>query len=183
MFKNKKLMILFLVIVGFAVVLTGCAAQDTAENGEEAAQEPAQESAEEPVSSPSVAVDAETLTEAMSADGTWIIIVQQDLTVDQELVLEGEFSEDGELDRKLALYEQDEDRNVTARYTLTAPSITVRSPNTRFQSGTFVGDVYVEAENFTLRDFTVDGNVYFENEAAKTSFNFENGSEITGTLE
>jgi len=119
----------------------------------------------------------------MSADGTWIIIVQQDLTVDQELVLEGEFSEDGELDRKLALYEQDEDRNVTARYTLTAPSITVRSPNTRFQSGTFVGDVYVEAENFTLRDFTVDGNVYFENEAAKTSFNFENGSEITGTLE
>jgi len=175
MIKNKKIMILFVVFMAFAVVLTGCTGQDTGENGEEAAQET--------VSSPSVAVDADSLTEAMSADGTWIIILNQDLTVDQELVLEGDFTEDGELDRKLALYEQDEDRNVTARYTLEAPSINVQSPNTRFQSGTFVGDVYVEANNFSLIDFTIEGNIYFENEEAKNTFSMERGSQVTGNLE
>lgn len=140
-------------------------------------------SAQDTVSSPSVVVDADSLMNAAGADGSWILIIQQDLSVDEEIVLEGEYEEDGEYDRKLALYDQDDDRNITERYTLEAPSITVKSPNTRFKGGIFVGDVYVEAENFELEGaFTIDGNLYFENEAAKDSFIVSGGATVTGDL-
>ena len=139
--------------------------------------------AQDTVSSASVVTDQESLLNAASEDGSWILIVQQDLSISEDIVLEGEFTNRDELDRKLALYEQDDQRNVTARYTLEAPSITVQSPNTRFQSGTFVGDIYVEAENFTLIDFTVDGNIYFETEADKKTFSINNGARITGEIE
>lgn len=176
MLRNKKFYFVVLAMVVLGLILTGCAAEETAEDT-------AEETEEDTVSSPSMATDEESLINAMSDDGSWIIIIEQDLSTDEELVLEGEFTEDGEADRKLALYEQDEDRNVTARYTLEAPSITVQSPNTRFQSGTFVGDVYVEAPNFRLIDFTIEGNVYFENDEAKDTFTMEEGSEVTGDLE
>ncbi len=141
-------------------------------------------SAQDAVSSPSVVVDDESLMQAMSADGTWIVIFEEDYSTDEELVFEGEFTNDGEVDRKLALYKSAEDHSVAERYTLEAPSITVKSPNTRFHAGTLVGDVYVEANNFSLRNgFTVDGNVYFENEEAKSTFTIQEGAEVTGTLE
>lgn len=141
-------------------------------------------SAQDAVSSPSVVVDDESLMQAMSADGTWIVIFQEDYSTDEELVFEGEFTNDGEVDRKLALYKSAEDHSVAERYTLEAPSITVKSPNTRFHAGTFVGDVYVEANNFRLTSgFTVDGNIYFENEEAKSTFTIEGGATVTGTLE
>jgi hypothetical protein len=141
-------------------------------------------SAQDTVSSPSVVVDEESLMNAMSADGTWIVIFEEDFSTDQELVFEGEFTNDDEVDRKLALYKSAEDHSVAERYTLEAPSITVKSPSTRFHAGTFVGDVYVEANNFSLREgFTVDGNVYFENEEAKDTFTIQNGAKVTGTLE
>lgn len=139
--------------------------------------------AQDGTTSASMVVDQESLMNAAGEDGSWILIIEQDLSVDEEIVLEGEHTNRDEVDRKLALYEQDSERNVTARYTLEAPSITVKSPNTRFQSGTFVGDVYVESNNFALRDFTVEGNVYFENEEAKKSFTIGDGATVTGSLE
>ncbi|PUU87571.1 MULTISPECIES: hypothetical protein [Halanaerobium] len=138
-------------------------------------------SAQDTVSSPSVVVDGASLQTA--AEESWILIIQQDLSVDEKIVLDGEFKNDGEFDRKLALYDQDDDHNVTDRYTLEAPSITVKSPNTRFKGGIFVGDVYVEAEGFELESgFTIDGNLYFENEAAKNSFIISGGATVTGDL-
>ena len=74
----------------------------------------------------------------------------QDITTDQEIVVEGQFTCRDEIYRKIALYAQDEDRNVRDRYTLTAPKLTVRSENTRIQGGTFVGDVYVQADKFNV---------------------------------
>ncbi|MGM0446421.1 MAG: hypothetical protein ACQEQH_08415 [Bacillota bacterium] len=138
--------------------------------------------AQDTTSSASVPANDEQLVEAMSADGTWIIIFYDDFTTDEDLVMEGEHTNRGEVDRKLALYEQDSDRNLVARFTLEAPSITVRSPKTRFQNGTFKGDVYVESNNFALNDFTVDGDIYFETEEAKTTFTVNGGTEITGDL-
>src|SRR6056297_1879308 len=98
MLKKKKLLFVVLAIVVLGLILTGCAAEETAE-------EAVQETEEDVVSSPSVVTDEESLVNAMSADGTWIIIMEQDLSTDQELVLEGEFTEDGETDRKLAFCE------------------------------------------------------------------------------
>lgn len=136
-------------------------------------------------------VDKEAAFEkAISSTGTWIIATTKDLTFNKELVLDGEFK-NGKKDsagkdiiqRKIALYTQDENRNVTNRYTLTAPKLTINSLNARIQSGTFKGDVYVSAKNFELVDATVNGNVYFTNDDAKTTFKKDAKSKVTGKQE
>lgn len=127
---------------------------------------------------------------AISKNGTWIIATLKDLTFDKELVLDGEFKNGKKDDagkdiiqRKIALYTQDENRKVTNRFTLTAPKLTINSLNARIQSGTFKGDVYVSAQNFELVDATVDGNIYFTTNEAKSSFKMDATSKVTGKQE
>ena len=137
--------------------------------------------AQDTVSSPSVVVDQDSLMRA--EDNSWILIIQQDLSVNEDIVLDGEFKNGDAFDRKLALYTSNEDHSVNKRFTLEAPSITVKSPYTRFKAGTFVGDVYVAADNFKLTTgFTVKGDVYFENHTAKDTFKIESGASITGNI-
>lgn len=138
----------------------------------------------------SIVNDAEAFEKAISNSGTWIIALLNDLTIDKELVLDGEFKNGKKDDagkdiiqRKIALYTQDDNRNVTNRFTLTAPKLTINSPNARIQSGTFKGDIYVNAKNFELVDATVDGNVYFTNAEAESSFTMDATSKITGKKE
>ena len=65
---------------------------------------------------------------------------------------EGEFRDkddpSNDLFRKLALYEQDQDKKITKRYTITAPKMIIRSPNTNIKGGVIKGDVYVEAGRY-----------------------------------
>ncbi|HHU90790.1 MAG TPA: hypothetical protein GXZ22_07010 [Clostridiaceae bacterium] len=139
---------------------------------------------------PSMVNTNEAFEKAISNEGTWIICLLTDLSFDKDLVLEGEFT-NGKKDaagndviqRKIALYEQDENRKVTARYTLTAPKLTINSPEARIQSGTFKGDLYVSSKNFQLVDTTVEGNVYFTNEEAKSTFKMDEASKVTGKQE
>ena len=126
--------------------------------------------AQDTVSSASVVVDDESLINAMSAEGSWIVIFTEDYSTDKELVLEGEFTNRGEVARKLAVYDQDAQRNITDRYTLETPKLTVKSENTSVKGGVIVGDVYVEAEGFELDDATIDGDLYFTNSKAESSF-------------
>lgn len=142
------------------------------------------------VTTASIVNTEEAFLNAISAEGTWIIAVTQDLTISKDLLLEGEFKNGKKDDkgndviqRKLALYAQDESRNITARYTLTAPKLTVTSPEASIQHGTFKGDLYVSVANFQLVDATVDGNVYFTTEEAKNTFTMDETSKITGTQE
>jgi hypothetical protein len=126
----------------------------------------------------------------ISTEGEWIISVLNDMTTDEELVLDGKFlngkkdkvTGEDVVQRKISLYTQDDDKNVTARFTLTAPKLTINSPNARIQSGTFVGDVYVNAENFQLVDAVVEGNLYLTNQAAKDSFKLDAKSSVTGEI-
>lgn len=136
-------------------------------------------------------VDNEAAFEkAISKDGKWIIATTKNLTFTKPLVLEGLF-ENGKKDangnpiiqRKIALYTQDADKNVLERFTLTAPKLTILSPNARIQSGTFRGDVYVSAPNFQLVNAVIEGNVYFTTQEAKDTFNKAAGSSgyVTGS--
>lgn len=61
--------------------------------------------------------------------------------------------------------------------------MTIKSPNTKFQGGTFVGDIYVEANGFTLENATIEGNVYLSKEEYKSSANIKDKSEVTGAIE
>lgn len=119
---------------------------------------------------------------AVSAEGTWIIAILEDMSFSEEIVIAGEFTRNDELYRKLAFYSQDENRTITARYTVTAPRMTVRSPNTRLQGGTIAGDVYVEAPGFHLVDGTVEGNIYFASQEYAEGFTADENSSVTGEI-
>ncbi len=141
------------------------------------------------VTSASVVTDAETFEKSISKHGVWIICLESDITTENELVLDGTFMNgkiaangSHSIQRKVALYTQDSNKNVTGEFTLTAPKLTVKSPNARLQNGTFVGDIYVEAEKFQLVNTKVVGNVYFATEEAQATF-VNNNAEITGVQE
>lgn len=125
---------------------------------------------------------------AISANGTWIIAILQDMNIGQDLVLDGDFKNGKKDDagndiyqRKLAFYSQDANRNITARYTLTAPKLTINSKNASIQHGTFKGDLYVNVDNFQLIDATVNGNIYFTAQSNKDTFTMDATSAVTGT--
>lgn len=142
------------------------------------------------VTTASIVNTEEAFLNAISAKGTWIIAITQDMTINKDLLIEGDFKNGKKDDagkditqRKLALYSQDENRTITARYTLTAPKLTVTSPEASIQHGTFKGDLYVSVVNFKLIDATVDGNVYFTSKEAQDTFNMDATSKITGKQE
>ncbi|MDF2869224.1 MAG: hypothetical protein K0R05_799 [Anaerocolumna sp.] len=141
-------------------------------------------------SSASIVNTAEEFEKAISADGNWIICPTKDLTIDKDLVIDGEFTNGKKDDsgkdvvqRKVALYSQDADRNITARYTLTVPKLTIKSPYASLQHGKFVGDVIVDALNFQLVDNEVQGNIYFTSQEAKDSFTMDATSTVSGVQE
>ncbi len=123
------------------------------------------------------------LQTAISTKGGWITAILNDIKTTKELVLDGDFMNKKTPPasaRKLALYSQDDKHVTTRKFTLTAPKLTIKSPDANITKGTFKGDVYVSAINFQLIDARVEGNVYFTTQAAKDSFKMDATSVITG---
>lgn len=174
---RKKLTLITIVVLSL-FLLAACGGNATDENEQEAA---------DTVTTASIVNEEEAFREAISADGTWIIATLNDLTFEEELVVEGTFYNGGDSEneeyRKIAAYAQDDDRNVTDRYTITAPEMVIKSPNTRFQAGVFAGDIIVEADGFNLYDATVEGNIYFASEEYQNSADITEDSEVTGEIE
>lgn len=159
------------------------AACDNAAETEEPSEEVEETEAEVTTGATQVRVnDEDTLLEGLSSDGAWIVIFEDDITTDEDLVMVEGFENKGETERKLALFAQDADRNVTETFTLTAPSITIQNENTRLQNGTFVGDVYVEANGFKLVGGTIDGDLIFASEEFEASSEIDENSEVTGDI-
>ena len=122
---------------------------------------------------------------AMGPDGGWIVIFEEDIAVDSPITVSGEVYEEAGAEaprRKIALYTQDSDRNVTARFTLSVPELIVDHVNTRIQAGTIAGDVYVQAEGFQLRGATIDGDLYFASEALQEAAEIDDESTVTGNV-
>jgi hypothetical protein len=174
----KRILTLSLVCLLSLGLFVGCSSDQSATNEEQPEEEA------DVVTAASIVEDEAVFKKAIAEDGKWIIATLNDLTFDQELVVEGKFYDKGDesndVYRKLAPYAQDDDHNVTERYTITAPKMTIKSPNTKLQGGKFVGDIYVEANGFTLEDAEVDGNVYFANEEYAASSDLTNEATVTG---
>ncbi|KAA9025681.1 polymer-forming cytoskeletal protein [Niallia endozanthoxylica] len=176
-----KLLLASTVLVG---TLAACGAEEE-KPAEEAVKEKAEEKTDV-VTTASIVNEADALVKALSAEGTWIVATLGDITVDEEIVVAGEFHNKGDaaqdIYRKLAPYTQDEDHNVLERFTVTVPKMTVQSENFKVQAGTVKGDIYVEAKGFTLTaDATIDGNVYYASEDLKASAVIE--GKVTGAQE
>ncbi|MBS4538476.1 hypothetical protein GOQ27_08365 [Clostridium sp. D2Q-11] len=191
--KFKSVLLIFALLM---LLFVGCGEDlDTTEDPETAEEQEEQpdqttppETEPDVMTTPSIVDTAEAFEKAISEDnGSWIIATTKDITFDKEISLDGEYKngkkdDDGKdiIQRKIALYAQDEERNVTDRYTLTAPKLTINSPNARIQSGTFEGDLYVAAQNFELVDAKIEGDIYFTNENVQSTFTMDDTSEITG---
>jgi hypothetical protein len=135
------------------------------------------------VTSASVVNNNADFKKAISKEGTWIAATLNDLTFTEDLVVEGKFINKEQPARKIALYTQDAEHNITNSFTLTAPKMTVRSENTQLQGGTFVGDVYVEADGFSVVNATINGNVYFADEQYQSTFNSADQGIVSGVTE
>ncbi len=131
------------------------------------------------VVSPSLFRNEAQLLNNISKDGTWIIYAGNDVTTDKNLFLMGEFKNGEKIDRKIALYSQDEKRVVTRRFTLTAPMLVIGSPSARLEKGTFNGDLYVNAPNFKMTEMVVNGDIHVGVKA--TGFTTVKGS-VSGSI-
>jgi hypothetical protein len=177
-----KAITLLAVVAMVAALFTGCGSdKPAASNDSQNNNKPA-----DVTTTASLVNKEDAFLNAISTKGTWIICTLQDMKIDKELVVEGEFHDKAvatnKIYRKLGLYAQDANKNVTARYTLTAPKMTVKSESFKIQGGTFVGDVYVEAKGFVLTDATIQGNVYFASQEYKDSADLTKGK-VTGAAE
>lgn len=135
--------------------------------------------------SPKESSDPAEIKAGLSADGFWIFSILSDVTLDEALYVEGKFfgrdNAAAEPYRKLALYAQDENRNITARYTLTVPQMYITSPGFRIQEGTVAGDVYVDADGFDLFESHIEGNLTFATQEQMDSASFDSDS-VTGNI-
>jgi len=133
------------------------------------------------VATASLVRDEDAFVKAISKEGSWIPCILNDLTTTKELVLEGMFKKaatDTKAARKIGLYSQDDKHVVTRRFTLTAPKLTIASPEAKIQGGTFKGKLVVASRNFLLTDTVVVGDVYVHS----TEFKLEKNTKIQGNI-
>lgn len=193
---KSKTLALILTVALATTAFVGCSKDTKTENTNnetvtETNETATEETTEEVdvVTTASLVNDNEAFEAGISKDGTWIVSVLNDLTFDKELVVDGDFK-NGKKDeatgeelfqRKIALYTQDENRKVTARFTLTAPKITFNSSFGSLEHGNFKGDVYVAGKNFKLVNQTIEGNLYFLNQEAMDTFKIDDKEGDTAT--
>ena len=135
------------------------------------------------------ATDEKTLEEGLK--NYYAVTILNDIESEKDLILEGEFSKtDTSIEDKvvgtgriLQLCEVDENGVVVGEYTLTTNRITIKSEKTILKGGKFVGDIYVNADQFTLSDVEVEGSIFFTNEKFKNTFKIESDSTVSGSIE
>lgn len=170
------------IVKGFLVagitmaIITGCGAnsEEEANNSGVAASSSVTEEQTDAVTTASIVNEAEAFIKAIGEDGSWIIATLGDMTMDKDMVVSGQFHDKGDtakdIYRKIALYTQDADHNITASFSLTVPAMKVKSENLRVQGGTIKGDVYVEANGFHLHESaSIEGNLYYANADVQAS--------------
>ncbi|HEY8805777.1 MAG TPA: hypothetical protein VIM42_11870, partial [Clostridium sp.] len=79
---------------------------------------------------------------AISSNGTYIIAITKNITIDKNLVVSGEYKNGKKdasgkdiLERKIDLYRQEKGKNMTTRLSLTVPKLTINSPQTNIEHG------------------------------------------------
>ncbi|MBN2853186.1 MAG: hypothetical protein JXQ23_10680 [Clostridia bacterium] len=181
----KKSLILILTVVLIVTLLAGCGkeAATPSSTATPTATPAPTESSTDAVTTASIVDNGAALINALSANGTWIAATLNDITLTEDLVVEGIFYNKEVVARKIGPYTQDADHNITASFTITAPKLIVRSENTKFQGGNFVGDIYVNANGFTLSKANITGNIYFETKAYMDSFVIDETSTVSGKKE
>ena len=185
--KSIKLVTLTASLMLAGGFLAGCASDQDKTNETTVASTTAVSSEVEVVTTASISDSPEVIEKALSADGNWIVAALKDLTFTSDVVVDGQFhnknDESADIYRKLALYTQDEDHNVTGEFTLTTPKMVVNSENFNIVHGTVKGDIEVNANGFVLNGAKVEGNVTFTKAEYKDSADLEmEGASVSGDV-
>ncbi|OTN75622.1 hypothetical protein A5886_000697 [Enterococcus sp. 8G7_MSG3316] len=188
--KKTKITLLAATLLMGGSLLAACSSDsDTSasSSSETAASTATTESTDDVVSTASISDQTSVIETALSADGNWIVAVTDDMTFDADVTVDGEFHDKGDdasdIYRKFALYSQDEDRNVTAEYTVTVPKLVVNSENFNIVHGVIKGDIEVNANGFVLNGAKVEGNVTFTSQEFQDSATLdEDGASVTGDV-
>jgi len=181
---TKKIITTMIVLIA-VFALTACGGRGEEESAD--AGEDTSSTAADATSRPTeMTADAGNVQDALGPDGSWIVIFTDDVTVGEELTVSGEVYEEEGAEaprRKIALYEQDADRNVTARHTLTTPRLIIDHENTLIQAGEVAGDVFVNAAGFALTGgATINGNLYFATEELRDGADIGDDSTVMGEI-
>lgn len=178
---KSKVILVLLSLMLVVTILTGCTKKPPVTETPEVPNSPGTDV----VSGPTRAKDEATFEDRISKDGTWIIIVENDLTFTKDLTVDGTFKKEGEdtPSRVLALVVYKEGtREIDKKYTLTVPNLVINSESTLIEYGIIKGDVYVQTEGFTTLDVEIDGNLYFATEDLKNAFALDEDSEVSGEI-
>jgi len=138
------------------------------------------------VSGPSESSDPADLVEVMTNGANWMFAATADMELTEDLVIQGELEKsNGEIGRKLALYAQIRENNVstvTDEFMLTVPNVIVRSENTLIQHGTVNGNVIVEAEGFELNGTNITGDLVFSSQELLDSAEISDEDLVAGEI-
>lgn len=121
-----------------------------------------------------------TLSQGLSKHGTWIAAVTNNITASEKtLKVEGNFTNNTDEEaRKLALYTQNSEKEVTQRYKLTIKQLEINSPNFYISNGTVKGNVLVNSKGFHGQtgkgingEATIDGDLIFKEKELLDAYN------------
>jgi hypothetical protein len=186
--KKTKITLIAASLLMGGTLLAACSSDsDTSASSSTAASTATTASTEDVVSTASVSDQTSVIEKALSADGNWIVAITDDMTFDTDLTVDGEFHDKGDdandIYRKFALYSQDENRTVTAEYTLTTPKLVVNSENFNIVHGVIKGDIEVNANGFVLNGAKVEGNITFTSKEYQDSATLdEEGASVSGDV-
>jgi hypothetical protein len=176
--KKTKVISLLAVSVLSVSLLAACGSNNDSSKNTSDSAKPAQ-TADTFTGATTPNANFDGLSKTMSKTGNWLGAIGGDMDASgKTLTVDGLFSGDGALARKLALYNQDANHVVTARYTLTVAKVEVNSPGFYISNGTVKGDVVVNAPGFHAQNgkgiagqATIDGNLIFASQSLMDAYN------------
>ena len=186
--KKTKITLIAASLLMGGTLLAACSSDNnTTASSSTAASTATTSSTDDVVSTASVSDQTSVIEKALSADGNWIVAVTDNMTFDKDLTVDGEFHDKGDaandIYRKFALYSQDENRTVTAEYTVTVPKLVVNSENFNIVNGVVKGDIEVNAKGFVLNGTKVEGNITFASKEIQDSATLDKeGASVTGDV-
>jgi lipoprotein-anchoring transpeptidase ErfK/SrfK len=184
---NKKIMALgFSMVLGVSI-LSGCSSKAPAATPTTAPATTTAPAPADTVTSASQVNDEATFEQKISKDNTdYMVIVNKDLTFTNDLTVVSGVKKDKDgkdaPNRSIAPAAEDANQTITARYTITVPNLVMSGENEKIEYGIISGDVYVQAAGFTLKDATINGNLYFATDDLKNAFKQDATTKITGTI-
>ncbi|MDR2977075.1 MAG: hypothetical protein LBV19_07215 [Streptococcaceae bacterium] len=186
--KKSKVISLLAVSALSIGILTACSSTSDTKTSTSKSSSVASSSKTDVYTGATVAAkDFDSLQKGFAANGAWLGATNKDMdATGKTLTVEGVFltnadTGEAQVARKLAIYNQNDNHQVTEQYTLTLDKIVVKSPDFYISNGTVKGNVEVLASGFhaqngkktdgSVAQATIEGNLIFASQDLLDEYN------------